>query len=218
MPDVQSLLQVTDTNVRKWGTQLFFLMAPDAPIEDHVWFGPEDRLPVLPDGTKQLGYITTDGIASEDSISSEPTQMLQTLETVRSDLTGIEKTMTVAFGEDNGFVQALWHGKPFEEFPEDPQAPWVFDDGDISQYPFYRGGWIGQDGVGSQARYRVEFGYRITLTAKESRSANRSDPETYGFTFGLYKDPAIGLSFTRGQNGPAYHNGTTDNGTTDPEG
>lgn len=203
MPDIQSVLEVTDTNVRKWGTQLFFLMAPDAPVPAS-WFGETDHLPILPPEAIQMGYITTDGISSEDSISTEPTNMLQTLEAVRFDLTGIEKSLSVAFGEDNGFVQALWHGVPFEEFPTDAAAPWIFDDGEISQYPWYRAGWLGQDGVGDQARYRVEFGYRATLTAKESRSANRSDPETYGFTFGLTKDPVIKKSFTRAQNGPAY--------------
>lgn len=204
MPDVQSQLVVTDTNVRKWGTQLFGILPPDADIADHEWFDTEDHLPVLPAGALQMGYITTDGISSEDSISSENTEMLQSLEPVRTDLTGIEKTLTVAFGEDNGNVQALWHATPFAQFPTDPTAPWVFHDGEISQYPYYRVFWVGQDGVGNQARYRVEVGYRATLTAKEARSANRTDPETYGFTFGLFKDPEIKRSFTRLQNGPAY--------------
>lgn len=208
MPDVQQQMQVVDTNVRKWGTQLFFLMDPAADVADHEWFGAEDHLPILPDGALQLGYITTDGISAEDSISSEPTEMLQSLEPVRTDLTGIEKTLTVAFGEDNGYVQALWHGVPFPEFPTDPAAAWIFDDGEVTQYPYYRLGWLGQDGVGDQARYRVEFGYRATLTAKESRTANRTDPETYGFTFGLFKDPVIRKSFTRAQNGPFYHPAT----------
>lgn len=203
MADVQSLLQVTDTNVRKWGTQLFFLMSPTAPVPTE-WFGALDHLPILPPEAIQLGYITTDGIASEDSISTEPTNMLQSLEPVRQDLTGIEKSLTVAFGEDNGYVQAIWHGVPFEEFPTNAADPWLFDDGEISQYPYYRLGWLGQDGVGDQARYRVEFGYRATLTAKESRSASRTDPETYGFTFGLFKDPELKKSFTRAQNGPFY--------------
>ena len=204
MADVQSQLTVNDNNVRKWGTQLFFILPPDAPVADHVWFDPTTREPVLPAGALDLGYITTDGIGQEDSISSEGTQMLQSLEPVRTDLTGIEKSLTVAFGEDNGYVQALWHGVPFEDFPTDPAAPWVFDDGEISQYPYYRAGWLGQDGVGSMARYRVEFGYRATVTAKEARSANRTDAETYGFTFGLFKDPVLKKSFTRAQNRPFY--------------
>lgn len=203
MPDVQSLLNVNDNNVRKWGTQLFFIMDPAAPVPES-WFGSEDHLPILPEGALDLGYITTDGISSEDSISSEPTQMLQSLEPVRTDLTGIERSMTVAFGEDNAFVQALWHGVPFEDFPEAADGPWVHDDGEVSQYPYYRAGWLGQDGVGAQARYRVEFGYRVQVTAKESRTANRSDPETYGFTFGIFKDPVLKKAFTRAQNGPFY--------------
>lgn len=204
MADVQSQLTVNDNNVRKWGTQLFFIMDPTADVAEHVWFDPDTREPVLPTGALQLGYITTDGIGGEDSISSEPTQMLQSLEPVRTDLTGIEKAMTVAFGEDNAFVQAIWHGVPFEDFPTDAAAAWLFDDGEVTQYPYYRLGWLGQDGVGSLARYRVEFGYRAQVTAKEGRTANRSDAETYGFTFGLFKDPVLKKSFTRAQNGPAY--------------
>lgn len=205
MPDVQTMLTTNENNVRKWGTQLLALMAPDAPVPTS-FFGETDHLPILPEDALQMGFITTDGISAEDSISTEPTNMLQSLEPVRQDLTGIEKSLTVAFGEDNAFVQALWHGTPFEDFPEQAGNPWSFDDGEISQYPYYRLLIIGQDGVGSNARYRVEFAYRATLTAKESRTMNRSDAETYGFTFGLFRDPVIGRSYTRLQNGPAYHN------------
>lgn len=201
MADVQSQLTVNDKNVRKWGTVLFYLMAPDAPIPAS-FFGPTDHEPILPEGGKDLGYITTDGIGQEDSISAEGTNMLQSLEQVRTDLTGIEKTLTVAFGEDNAFVQALWHGTPFEDFPTEADAPWLFDDGEIAQYPYYRILVLMQDGVGDQARYRVEMAYRATITAKDSRTANRSDAETYPFTFGLFKDPEVGKSFTRAQNGP----------------
>lgn len=204
MPDVQSILTVNDNNIRKWGTQLCFLQAPDATVPTS-FFGASDFLPVLPSGALQMGYITTDGIGQEDSISSENTQMLQSLEPVRADLSGIEKTLTVAFGEDNAYVQALWHGVPFEDFPTDAAASWIFDDGDIAQYPYYRLGVIMQDGVGSQARYRFEYAYRATVTAKTARSANRADAETYGFTFGLFKDPIVKKSFTRAQNGPTYN-------------
>lgn len=210
MPTVDDLIVKDDLNVRKWGTQLFFIQHPAAPIPD-AFFG-LDRLPILPDGALQLGYITTDGISQEDSISSEPTQMLQSLEPVRTDLTGIEKSITVTFGEDNAFVQALWHGTPFEDFPETANGPWLFDDAGVSDYPYYRLGWIGQDGVGDQARYRVEYAYRAKVTAKTARSANRSDPETYGFTFGLFKDPISGLTFSRGQNGPFYATGNGGEG------
>lgn len=203
MPDVQDLLVTNGKNVRKWGTQLLFLMAPDAEIPP-LFFAVEDKLPILPATAKQLGFITTDGVSQEDSVSSENTQMLQSLEPVRRDLTGIEKSLTVAFGEDNAFVQALWHGAPFEDFPSAADGSWIFDDGEIADYPYFRLGVISQDGVGAEARYRYEFAYRAAVTAKTARSLNRTDPETYGFTFGLYKDPVAGKSYTRAQNGPTY--------------
>ena len=203
MPDVQSVLTVTDTNVRKWGTQLLFLQAPDA-VVPATFFGAVDFMPVLPAGAIQMGYITTDGISQEDSMSSENTQMLQSLEPVRTDLTGIEKSLTVSFGEDNAFVQALYHGVPFEDFPTVSTDSWIFDDGEISDYPYFRLGILMQDGVGEQARYRVEYGYRVKVTAKTGRTLNRSDAEVYGFTFGIFKDPILKKSYTRAQNGPSY--------------
>lgn len=204
MPDVQEQMETVDTNVRKWGTAIFAVMAPDAEIPAE-WFGTEDHLPILPAGAKQMGFITTDGIGQEDSISSENTPMLQTLEPVRTDLTGIEKTLTGAFGEDNAYVQAMWHGVPFEDWPATSDQPWIYHDGEIADYPYYRAVLLFQDGVGAQARYRVEFGYRIKVTAKTARTMNRTDAETYGFTWGLFKDPVVKRSFTRAQNGPAYH-------------
>lgn len=203
MPDVQEQLIKNEENVRKWGTIILALMSPDSTVPTE-WFGALDHLPILPVGAKQLGLITTDGIGREDSISSENTTMLQTLEPVRTDLTGIEKTLTVACGEDNAFVQALHHGVPFEDFPTTSGDPWVFDDGEIADYPYYRLLMLAQDGVGAQARYRVEYAYRAKVTAKTARTLNRTDPETYGFTFGLFKDAELKKSTTRAQNGPAY--------------
>lgn len=203
MADVQSMLITNDANVRKWGTQLIFLQAPDAEIPE-TFFGVEDKLPILPTDALQLGFITTDGVSSEDSVSSENTSMLQSLQPVRRDLSGVEQSLTVAFGEDNAFVQALWHGVPFNQFPATSDGSWIFDDGEIADYPYFRLGLIAQDGVGSQARYRYEYAYRATVTAKTARSLNRADAESYGFTFGLYKDPVAKKSFTRSQNGPTY--------------
>jgi hypothetical protein len=204
MADVQSQLDVNDNNVRKWPTKIFFLLPPDADIKDHVWFDPATRHPILPDGALDLGYITTDGVSTEKSISAEGTQMEQSLDPVRHDLTGIEGTLTVAFGEDNPWVQALWHGKPYEDFATTKDGPWAFHDGDLSDFPYYRCGWLGQDGIGALARFRVEVAYRAKVTSQESRPATRTDPETYGMTFGLLKDPVIRRSFSRLQNGPAY--------------
>lgn len=203
MPDVASILEIDELNVRKWGTQLLFLQSRTA-APPTMFFGESDHLPILPPGALQLGFVTTDGVGQEDSISNENTSMLQSLEPVRSDITGVDKSLTVAFGEDNAYVQALWHAVPFEEFPTGKHAPWLFDDGDITDYPEYRLGCIMQDGVGEQARYRYEYGYRAKVTAKTGRTMNRTDSESYGFTFGLYKDKSVGKSFTRTQNGPWY--------------
>ncbi|WNM27553.1 hypothetical protein RN607_00705 [Demequina capsici] len=203
MPTVDSLLVVDEENVRKWPTQLFYLQAPDAAIPTE-FISATDYMPILPADAIQLGFITTDGVSVDESLSSEDTQMLQSLEPVRSDLTGIARTLTIAFGEDNAYVQALWHGVDFASFPTDPAAPWVFEDGAATQFPYYRAGLIMSDGVGSSARYRHEYGYRVTVNSKDTRTLNRSDPETFGVTFSLLKDPTVGKSYHREQDGPSY--------------
>lgn len=203
-PTVESILEVDETKVRKWATQLAFLMAPDATVPA-AFFGTTDHLPILPSGAKQLGFITTDGVSFEDSISVEKTSMLQSLDPVRSDTTGREQSISIKFGEDNAYVQALWYGAPFEDFPASADGAWVFDDGEVAEFPYYRLGILMQDGVGDQARYRVEFCYRVRVDSKETRTANRTDAESYGVTFGLYKDPVEGKTATRAQNGPTYH-------------
>lgn len=203
-PTVDSLLTKNEENVRKWGTQLLYLMAPDAAVPA-LFFDATDHLPLLPAAAKQLGFITTDGISFSDSISVDKTAMLQSLSPVRSDITSREQTVKVAFGEDNAFVQALWHGTDFADFPATAEGAWIYDDGEVSDFPYYRLGIIMQDGVGTKARYRHEFGYRVKVESKDDRKTSRSDAETYGVTFGLYLDPAEGLTATRGQNGPTYH-------------
>ena len=43
-----------------------------------------------------------------------------------------------------------------------------------------------------------------TVTAIENRVLNRSDPEGFGFTLGLFEDPVLGLSHARAEDGPGY--------------
>lgn len=202
MPEVAPKLN--DKNVRKWGRMLIAIADETAAIPEK-FFG-DDHLPIaLPDSHKDMGFVTTDGTTETDALTSEGTTMLQTLEEVRSDLTGRVQTISVAFGESNAWTNALAHGLPVSEWADDPNTPWIFDDGALSEWPYYRIFLIGQDGVGASARYKVEYAYRAKVTAKTDRVKNRTAPETLGFTFGLYKDPIVGKTFTRGENGPSMH-------------
>lgn len=204
MPDVQSVLVAHDAEVRKWATIAFFIMDPATPAPTKESFWGADHLPILPAAAKQLGYITTDGISDSIDISAEDTNMLQKLQPVRNDLTGMTNTLSVSFGESNAYTQALRHAVPFEDFPETEVGAWHFDN-EISEFPEYRGGFIAQDGVGSQAVFRVEFGYRIKVVGMEGRTLNRTDAEVHGFTFGLFPDYVTGQPSYRGQDAPRYH-------------
>ncbi len=203
MPAVEDTLVTRDDAVRHWGTLLFAIMDYETPIPDEL-FG-EDRLPIaLPDLARDLGFITTDGVSNADELSSDPTTMLQQLQPVRTDLTGRERSLTVAFGEANAWVNALYHLKRVADFPADKFGAWDFsDDDEEPDSPWYRFLIFGQDGVGPQAVYRMEAAYRAKVTAKTERTLARQS-ETFGFTFGLFKDPVSGLTYRRAQDSPSY--------------
>lgn len=190
--------------VRKWRRMLLAIGDEGATVPT-TFFNATTFVPTaLTTGYKDLGYITTDGISNSDSLSSESESMLQDLEPVRTDVTGREQSLTVVFGEANAWVNGLWHGKPVSAWSATKDGPWLFDDGDLVDWPFYRLWLVGQDGVDASAIYRVEYAYRAKVTAKTDRAMG-SKAENFGFTFGLFKDPTVGKSFTRAQNGPALN-------------
>ena len=196
--------QLNNKAVRKWGRMLLAIADESTPVPTE-FFTPQHLPIALPEGYKDMGFITTDGLTETDALTAEDTMMLQSLEPVRNDVTGRVQTIAGAFGESNAWTNALAHGLPVSEWPEAPDAPWVYDDGELSDWPYYRVFLIGQDGVGPNAVYKVEFAYRAKVTSKTDRVKSRTAPETLGFTFGLYKDPAAGKTFTRAQNGPSMN-------------
>ena len=204
-PAVIDVVDLNETNVRKWGTQLIAVGAYDAVVPDDL-FG-EDHLPVaLPTGFHDLGFVTTDGVTMPDSITSEPTTMLQSLEPVRTDVTGRERSLAVVFGEGHAWTNALWHGVPVEDWPAVKDGPWDFTDGgDVADYPWLKILLYGQDGVGANAVYRVEAAYRAKVTSKTDRTLSRGTSENFGLTFGLYRDPVTQSVHRRAQDGPYYH-------------
>lgn len=200
--------QLNNKAVRKWGRMLLAIADETTPVPTE--FFTTEHLPIaLPTGHKDMGFITTDGVTETDALTAEDTTMLQSLEPVRNDVTGRVQTIAAAFGESNAWTNALAHGLPVSEWPEERDAPWIFDDGELTDWPYYRLFLIGQDGVGTNAIYKVEYAYRAKVTAKTDRVKSRTAPETLGFTFGLYKDPAAGKTFTRGQNGPSMNTPVT---------
>lgn len=207
MPAVEDILTLNETAIRKWGKQLIAIADYDTAAPSSFFGG--DTLPVaLPTGHKDLGFVTTDGITVADSLSSEATQMLQTLEPVRNDVTGRDQTLAVVFGEANAWVNALYHGVQVADWPADRDGDWEYTDSGITDTPYYRVLLYGQDGVGSQAIYRVEYAYRAKVTAKTDRALSRSNAETFGFTFTLFRDPQLDKSLYRGQNGPGMGSAT----------
>lgn len=189
--------------VRKWRRMLLAIADYSTAVPSPLFT--TGFLPLtIPTGFKQLGYVTTDGATIADSLSTEKTSMLQSLSPVRRDTTGREQTLNVAFGEQNAWVNALAHGQLVADWPTAKDGPWLFDDGQVTDWPYYRLLLIGQDGVGAKAIYRVEFAYKAGVDAKADRQMG-SKEETTGITFGLYLDDVAGKSYTRAQNGPSLN-------------
>lgn len=207
MPAVESILTKNESAVRKWGTQLLAIADYDAAAPSSFFGG--DHLPLaLPSGHLDLGFVTTDGVTVADSLSSESTSMLQSLEPVREDLTGRDQSMSVVFGEANAWVNALYHGLQVADFPADREGAWEYTDAGITDTPYYRVLLYGQDGVGSQAIYRVEYAYKAKVTSKTDRAMSRSASESYGFTFKLFRDSLLDKTLYRGQDGPGLASST----------
>lgn len=203
-------LNVTDTRVRKWGRlKLGISDYRDAAVTipttadalfDSTTFKPK----AWPAGVKELGYLTTDGISASRSVSSSDTNMLQSLAPVRSDIESIVKTLKGVLGESNAWTNALYHGLPVAQWPATKDAAWMYADGVTSGQAEYVLWLLGVDGVGTQAIFRSEIGFRVKVVSIEDRAMNRSSSESFGLTFGLYVDPVTGKDTIRAEEGPGY--------------
>lgn len=199
---IEDLAKILDDNnklVHKWGTQLLALADYSTPMPSKFFDTTTGKPLTLPEGFKILGYITTDGQQISRSIESSDTNMVQDLEPVRTDMTGRTRTMHVNFGESNAWVKGVAHGKPVSAWPSDKDADWEYTDGEVTDMPYYRLLTIAQDGVGDAATYRILAGYRVKVTDQGDQTLNRSDVEVEDTTFGFYKDPDSGKTFTEAQ-------------------
>lgn len=202
--DVVSLLDDDTSLVRKHGTQLLAL-ADYSEAVPTTFFDAVSYLPsALPAGFKNLGYITTAGIVESTKVTASDVQMVQDILPVRSDITAIGRTLHVVFGESNAWTQAVRSGKPVSAFAATKDAAYKIDDGEIADYPYYRAYVITQDGVGTDARYRVEFGYKAKVTDMGDRTLSRTDVESIDVTLTLFRDPGTGLAYTKVDEGPGY--------------
>lgn len=208
MPEIKDMQSTDNRFVSKWGNKLFAIgdygVGDPLPTVGADYFG-TDHLPLaVPTGMKVMGYITTDGVTSTRDVSSNETQMDQDLEPVREDLESMKSTLKVVFGESNAWVNALYEGMPVASWPASPSAAWSFNSGGLEDMPLYRGLILTQDGVGANAKYRVEACHRIKPVNFGDRSMARANVESFDFTFSVQKDPKTGVSVTRAQDGPFY--------------
>lgn len=200
---VTSTMQTDNRLVSKHGNQMLAIADYSTPPLETL-FTQEGEPTPLPALFRQMGYITTDGVKQGNDISSSDTNMVQDLDPVRSDIESVTRTIDVTFGEASSWVNALLHGLPVASWSAKKTDAWDFTFGEVVDPPFYRLLFLSQDGVGDQTRYRVEQAYRAKVTNLGERTLNRSDAESFPFTFGLYKDPATNKTLRRASDGPFY--------------
>lgn len=197
--DVPSILNDNNGNVRKWGTQLLAIADYSTAMPDPFFDTATNKPNQLPEGFKVMGYISTDGAKMSRGIESADTSAVQDLEPVRSDITGRTRTLQLTFLEMNAWVKALAHGLPVSQWPANKDEGFEFTDEKTTEFPYYRLIWIGQDGVGDAAHYRIEAGYRVKVTNQGDNTKNRSDAEGEDQTFTFFQDPKTGKAFYEGE-------------------
>ncbi|KFF31647.1 hypothetical protein [Bifidobacterium bombi] len=195
--DLQAYMQNSSGNVRKHATMVFAIADYSTPAPSK-FFG-ADGLPCkLPDGYKQMGYVTTKGAVEKRSVKTDDTTMLQDLEPVRSDLSSSTRQLEVTFGEANAYTQALRAGQPVSAWPASKdEKTWSITERGMSQLPLYRIYLLTQDGVGTDAVYRVEFAYKATISGFGDRTMDRADTEDLGFTFDVLTDEKTGKQYDK---------------------
>lgn len=195
--DVQQYMQNDPGSVRKHATMVLAIADYSTPAPEK-FFG-DDGLPFqLPDGYKQMGYVTTKGVVEKRSVKTDDTTMMQDLEPVRSDLSSSTRQIDVTFGEANAFTEALRAGLPVASWPESKDSKtWAYTERGLSQLPLYRIYLIAQDGVGADAVYRVEFAYKASISGFGDRTLDRPDTEDLGFTFDVLTDEKTGKQYTK---------------------
>lgn len=207
MPELKTMTATDNRFVRKWGNKLFAIGdygVAKMPAAFADFFG-TDKLPKAPPtGMLTMGYITTDGIKVGRDVSSTETEMDQDLEPVREDIEKMAGTLSLTFGESNAWTNALYHGLPVAKWAAKRTSAWSFSDGDLEALPDYVGLIIAQDGVGANAAYRIEAAYRLKPNNFGERQLARRSTEGFEFGFKVLKDPAIGKSMTRGEDGPFF--------------
>lgn len=202
----RDLLKVDNTLIRKWGRSLLAVQDYSEPVPT-TFFNATTKIPTLPASARQLGFITTDGATMGKQISANETFMWQSISPVRSDLESMSYSIQASFGEaSNAYVHAVYNGVQVKDFPEAPNAPFVFGkDEDFVDFPYYRVWLIAADGVGDQAFYRIEYAPRAKVTAVTDRKLVRANPEEIGLTFSAFEDKvAGGLPVWTMENGPGF--------------
>jgi hypothetical protein len=194
------------SRIRKWGTKIA-AVAPMSVVFPTRFFDATTNIPLaLPSGTRVLGAIDTDGIKQATSVKTDEVDIDQSTAPARVDMTSKTSTLQAKFMEATAWTHALRSGIPLEQWPETADAAFSIDEADASDYPFMRLFIIARDGVGADAKYRVEAALKAQVSDVGDRSLARSSSESFDTTFTFFQDEkdAARRSYVIRQDGPGY--------------
>lgn len=202
--DLLEILDARTGDVRKWPVTLCAIRDAGSTIPaDYKTNGFLDKangcLRELLPGSKDMGFITVDGVKISSSVETAETKMAQSTKPVREDVTGETTTVDITFGESNAWTAALRQGIPVSQWPEDKDAPFHYRDTDGDPQHHYEITFLYQDGKGDNAHYAYDFFTEVSVSGKGDLTRNPNDPDTKNFTFTSLDSDTQGFAHDSGE-------------------
>jgi hypothetical protein len=150
----------------------------------------------LPDDWDDLGYLTDDGISTDNEVTTSDTSAWQSVEPVRSDTTSDVDTITVVAEETKLLTIGLYTGaliSPTSLAANTAELGIAKPARPSARY--WRVLTLAVDGEGDDEFFMGRFFPRVKVTSRTAQSyAKGDDPVTWGVTLTAYPDSALGYS------------------------
>ena len=205
MPDFAALTQKKNELIRKALDGAFYL-APigSDPITDLT--GPDGQLKQLPQGYRELGWLSTDGMQFGRDVSTSDVQSFGSTTPTRSDTNADTTTVTVVAQETNLLTIEMSTGADLMNLVPKVGGGVKIAKPTRPKAKFYRGLALAvDDGDGGEIYIARELPRIKATSYAEQAFAGGDDPITWGITFTGQKDSALGYAEAYHFGGPGWN-------------
>jgi len=210
-----SLEQLNSNNIRKWlyGTLLIRDWNPDGStsLAGFTPFASDGNLlstltsPSNPGGAwLDVGAIDENGVDFTPRYKTVDTDIWQSRLPQRTDVDSDGEDVDFYCAETNPVVLALFNNQPLSNLQSIGSSTFTVDYSIVPQIIYRQIMVIGVDGELDDALYVAEIRPRVSLTKLDKRQFNAKKPDSFGFSFGVYVDPASGFAKQSMYGGPAW--------------